>query len=96
MHGTRYTPPPFIQELLELEAQEAFVRLEAYKKAGVYAVLKRIEVWQSRGGQRLGDIFQGVSEYVRRLLLLFSRPTLRTYHSSTFLFQTIRRTGKKA
>lgn len=75
MHGTRHTPFRFIQELLELEAQEAFVRLEAYKKAGVYAVLKRIEVWQSRGGQRLGDIFQGVSEYVRRLLV--SRPTLR-------------------
>ena len=38
------------------------MRLEAYKKSGVYAVLKRIEMWQSRGGQRLGDIFQGVSE----------------------------------
>lgn len=69
MHGT---PPLSPQELLELEAQEAFVRLEAYKKAGVYAVLKRIEVWQSRGGQRLGDIFQGVRECIVVYVLCFT------------------------
>lgn len=70
----RHARTPLTQQLLELEAQEAFVRLEEYKKAGVYAVLKRIEVWQSRGGQRLGDIFQGVSECVVFCFTTHSRP----------------------
>lgn len=30
-----------------------------YKKAGVYSVLKRIEVWQARTGKRLSESFRG-------------------------------------
>lgn len=47
------------QEEKELQAKEAFHRLEMYKKAGVYAVLKRIEVWQARSGKRLSEAFHG-------------------------------------
>ncbi|CAM9734886.1 unnamed protein product, partial [Hapterophycus canaliculatus] len=44
--------------LRETEAREATERLEVYKKAGAYPVLKRIEVWQARTGKRLTDGFQ--------------------------------------
>ncbi|CAN0071533.1 unnamed protein product [Scytosiphon promiscuus] len=45
-------------ELREAEAREAAEKLEVYKKAGAYPVLKRVEVWQTRTGKRLADGFQ--------------------------------------
>ncbi|CAB1098069.1 unnamed protein product [Ectocarpus sp. CCAP 1310/34] len=47
------------QELRTAEAHDALERLEKYKKAGVYSVLKRIEVWQTRTGKRLSESFRG-------------------------------------
>lgn len=41
----------------ERTVREAYLRLEVYKKAGVYGVLKRMEVWQVRSGRRIGDAF---------------------------------------
>ncbi len=46
---------------MEIEANEAAMKLEVYKKAGVYAVLKRIEVWQAKTGKRLSEAFHGGS-----------------------------------
>ena len=48
-----------LQELRAIEAHEASVQLELFKKAGVYSVLKRIEVWQKRTGKRLSEGFHG-------------------------------------
>lgn len=45
------------QVLREAQAREAMERLEVYKKAGAYAVFKRIEGWQARTGKRLTDGF---------------------------------------
>lgn len=50
-----------VQELREIEANEAAMELEVYKKAGVYAVLKRIEIWQTNTGKRLSEAFLGGS-----------------------------------
>ncbi|CAN0035199.1 unnamed protein product [Ectocarpus fasciculatus] len=47
------------KELRTAEAHDASERLEMYKKAGVYSVLKRIEVWQARTGKRLSESFRG-------------------------------------
>ncbi|CAN0215400.1 unnamed protein product, partial [Ectocarpus sp. 6 AP-2014] len=47
------------KELRTAEAHDASERLEKYKKAGVYAVLKRIEVWQTRTGKHLSESFRG-------------------------------------
>lgn len=52
------------QEEREFQAQEAFERVEEGKKAGVYTVLKKIEVWQTRCGRRLSDAFNGGGERV--------------------------------
>lgn len=75
----------------ELAAREAFLRLEAYKTAGVYAVLKRIQVWQARSGKRLSDAFHGgagehpdlLSAWPGRRLLWSTRvPRLQQWHFS--------------
>eukprot|EP00752_Nemacystus_decipiens_P003652 g3366.t1 len=47
------------KELRAIEAHEAFIQLELFKKTGVYSVLKRIEVWQKRTGKRLSEGFHG-------------------------------------
>lgn len=50
------------QEEREIQAREAWFRVEACKKAGVYAVLKKIEVWQIKHKRRLSDVFNGGGE----------------------------------